>query len=259
MKPAELTSHEDSVRMFNTKGASPVVVVCEHASAFIPTKYSNLGLAGGALQSHAAWDPGALALAKALSVRLNAKLVTSGVSRLVYDCNRPPLAADAMPYQSEAITVPGNQNLTAEQRQERVESYYEPFHAALAETIAATAMPVIVTIHSFTPIYHGKTRVVEIGVLHDSDTRLADVMLDCAHDHTDRLVERNKPYGPEHGVTHTLKEHALVNGHLNVMLEVRNDLIQETEQQENMAQSIANWLSDALARLQIEGVAQCQA
>lgn len=259
MKPAERTSHEDSVRMFNPNGTSPVVVVCEHASAFIPTKYHNLGLVGDALQSHAAWDPGALALARRLSVRLNAKLVTSGVSRLVYDCNRPPSAADAMPYQSEAITVPGNQNLTAAQRQERVESYYEPFRAALAETIAATTMPVIVTIHSFTPIYHGKTRDVEIGILHDSDTRLADLMLDSAHDHTDQLVERNEPYGPEHGVTHTLKEHALVNGHLNVMLEVRNDLIQETDQQENMAQSIANWLTDALARLQIDGVVQCQA
>ena len=259
MNPVELTSHEDSVRMFNAEGASPVVVVCEHASAFIPAKFSNLGLAGDALQSHAAWDPGALALAKGLAVRLDAKLVTSGVSRLVYDCNRPPSAADAMPYQSEAITVPGNQHLTAEQRQERVEKYYEPFRAALADTIAGTAMPVIVTIHSFTPIYHGKMRAVEIGILHDSDTRLADVMLDNAHDHTDRLVQRNEPYGPTHGVTHTLKEHALVNGHWNVMLEVRNDLIRETDQQEQMAESIANWLADALARLQDDGVAQCQA
>ena len=259
MNPAKPTSPEDSVRMFNAKGSSPVVVVCEHASAFIPAKYSDLGLAGDALQSHAAWDPGALALAKGLSARLNAKLVTSDVSRLVYDCNRPPSAPDAMPYQSEAITVPGNRNLTAAQRQERVEDYYEPFRAALAETIAATAMAVIVTIHSFTPIYHGKTRAVEIGVLHDSDARLADVMLDRAHHHTDRLVARNEPYGPEHGVTHTLKEHALANGHLNVMLEVRNDLIQEADQQEKMAQCIASWLSDALARLQIEGVVQCQA
>jgi predicted N-formylglutamate amidohydrolase len=44
-------------------------------------------------------------------------------------------------------------------------------------------------------------------------------------------VERNEPYGPEDGVTHTLRLHALPNGLLNVMIEVRNDLIQDEEGQ----------------------------
>ncbi|MFT5798184.1 MAG: putative N-formylglutamate amidohydrolase [Candidatus Azotimanducaceae bacterium] len=253
------TSTEGYVSVLNPTGKSPVVVVCEHANNFIPRAYNNLGLTGDASESHAAWDPGALAVAKGLSDRLNAKLVTSDVSRLVYDCNRPPSALDAMPHQSEAIKVPGNVDMTAAQRQDRIDEIYEPFRATLAEVIAATPTPVIVTVHSFTPTYHGQERFVEIGVLHDTDARLADVMLESASQFTLTLVLRNDPYGPEHGVTHTLKEHALANGHLNVMLEVRNDLIQTAQQQDAMASCIASWLSDALVRLNVEGAVTCQA
>ena len=259
MKRTQSTSDDGHVMVTNSKGQSPVVVVCEHASCFIPSTYDDLGLTGDALQSHAAWDPGALGVSKGLSERLDAKLVASGVSRLVYDCNRPPSAPDAMPHQSEAFKIPGNMGLTAAQRQVRVDNYYEPFRAALAETIDITSMPVIVTIHSFTPIYHGEKRAVEIGILHDSDTRLADAMLEISSRHTDTLVLRNAPYGPEHGVTHTLKEHALSNGHLNVMLEIRNDLIKTAQQQDSIADAIANWLSDALTNLQVNEAEQCQA
>lgn len=258
MTRVSTTSTEGYVSVINPMGKSPVVVVCEHASNFIPSVYNGLGLAGGALESHAAWDPGALPVAMGLSDLLNAKLVASHVSRLVYDCNRPPSAPDAMPHQSEAIRVPGNVGLTSAQRQDRVDEFYEPFRATLAEAITATSTPVIVTIHSFTPTYHGRRRSVEIGVLHDTDARLADVMLETASQFTDTLVLRNDPYGPEHGVTHTLKEHALANGHLNVMLEVRNDLVQDAQQQDDMADCIASWLEDALVRLSVEGAVTCQ-
>ena len=259
MTQVPTTSTEGYVSVLNQTGKSPVVVVCEHASNFIPSAFNDLGLAVDDLDSHAAWDPGALAIAKGLSERLDAKLIASDVSRLVYDCNRPPSAPDAMPHQSEAIMVPGNTGLTAAQRQDRIDEFYKPFRATLAEAIAATSSPVIVTVHSFTPTYYGQKRAVEIGVLHDTDARLADVMLETASRFTKALVLRNDPYGPEHGVTHTLKEHALANGHLNVMLEVRNDLIQTTQQQDEMADCIANWLADALVRLKVEGAVTCQA
>ena len=257
MKHVTTTSTEGYVSVFNPTGKSPVVVVCEHARNFIPSAFNDLGLTGDALESHAAWDPGALPVAKGLSDRLNAKLIASDVSRLVYDCNRAPSAPDAMPHQSEAIKVPGNVGLTAAQRQDRVDEFYEPFRTTLAEAIAATPTPVIVTIHSFTPTYYGQKRAVEIGVLHDTDARLADVMLETAYQFTETLVLRNEPYGPEHGVTHTLKEHALANGHLNVMLEIRNDLIQTAQQQDEMADCIANWLADALVRLKVERAVEC--
>ncbi len=239
------------VMVLRGDAASELVLVCEHASPAMPARLRGLGLSEEDRLSHAAWDPGALAVARALSDRLDTVLVAPGVSRLVYDCNRPPGAPDAMPAQSERIAVPGNASLTAAERAERVRLYYEPFRRALARQVAARAAPVIVTLHSFTPVFHGRRRRVQIGILHDSDARLADAMLDLAGGHTALDVARNAPYGPADGVTHTLREHALCGGHLNVMIEIRNDLIAEDAAQRDMAAMLAGWLEQAVARMPV--------
>jgi len=250
---------EGTSQVVNPDGSSSVLLVCEHANHFIPDAFKNLGLSPDNLESHVAWDPGADALAQNLSRAMDAVLVRGVVSRLVYDCNRPPSASDAMPERSEVIDIPGNRNLSATEKEARVQNYYEPFRATLADLIAQTETPIIVTIHSFTPIYHSERRHVEIGILHDEDTRLADAMLINAADHTKSVVERNQPYGPDHGVTHTLTEHAVPYGHLNVMLEIRNDLIATEDQQQVMATMITAWLVDACRQINAKGNVQCVA
>jgi len=249
---------DDPVQRVRPDGASSVVLVCEHASARIPAGFDGLGLDPRHRDSHAVWDPGAMAVARRISARLDAALVAGGVSRLIYDCNRPPQAADAMPAQSEQIAVPGNAGLSAAQRADRVTRFYGPFRAALAAQIARTKAPVIVTIHSFTPVYEGVPRAVEIGVLHDTDARLADALLESVPPQMGD-VQRNAPYGPQDGVTHTLKEHAIRAGHLNVMLEIRNDLIACADTQAAMGDRIADWLVAAFARTGAEGCVRCLA
>ncbi|WP_341211127.1 N-formylglutamate amidohydrolase [uncultured Limimaricola sp.] len=240
--------HEIS-QVIRPDAGSELVLVCEHASPYIPASLNGLGLAEADLLSHAAWDPGAFAVARRMSRSLDAVLVASGVSRLVYDCNRPPVAPDAMPTQSERIRVPGNAGLDAQARADRVRSYYEPFRADLARMLTTRRAPVIVTLHSFTPVFDGVRREVEIGVLHDSDARLADAMLGVAAVQGRWNVQRNAPYGPQDGVTHTLKEHALPGGHLNVMIEIRNDLIESDDQQASMAEVLSDWLRRALSEM----------
>ncbi|WP_341367540.1 N-formylglutamate amidohydrolase [Yoonia sp. BS5-3] len=238
--------NQDSItRVSRQNGLSPVVLVCEHAAHHIPTELGTLGLSDEARFSHIAWDPGALGVARAMSEVLDATLVAASVSRLVYDCNRPPEAPDAMPAKSEAFEVPGNVALSDASRQARVSQYYEPFRKTLSGEIARKDKAVIVTIHSFTPIYHGAKRDVEIGILHDTDQRFADVLLDVADGFN---VQRNAPYGPEDGVTHTLRLHAISHGHLNVMIEIRNDLIQTEAAQLAMGQKLADWVAQALQK-----------
>jgi len=236
------------VDLRHAQAPSAVVVICEHASAHIPAALGNLGLADDALESHVAWDPGALGLAERIAERLHATLIAAKTSRLVYDCNRPPDAPDAMPARSEIIDVPGNAELTEKQRAERVGVYYEPFRRAISQTISALDDPILVTVHSFTPVYHGAARDVEIGILHDSDARLADAIL--SHADTRHIVRRNEPYGPADGVTHTLREHAVPGGFLNVMLEVRNDLIADAGAQDAMAATLSTWIVRALEETQ---------
>ncbi len=257
MRERNLRQINEAVQLVNT-GSSPIVLVCEHASRTIPAESHNLGLPEQHLDSHAAWDPGALGVATRLADRLDARLVAGAVSRLVYDLNRPPEAPDAITAQSELIAVPGNRDLDTAQRADRVARFYAPFQTALAQTIAAISQPVIVTIHSFTPIYHGQTREVQIGILHDTDRRLADAMLDIATRHTALHVGRNQPYGPEHGVTHTLRDHALKGGHLNVMIEIRNDLIARPEQQDDIADMLGAWIKAALKSATARGQMQCE-
>lgn len=237
------------MQVTNRAASGPVVLVCEHASNHIPATLKGLGLSLEVQQSHVAWDPGAIEVAQRLSSHLAGPLVAGRISRLVYDCNRPPAAPDAMPAKSELFEIPGNAGLSDADRAIRVRRYYDPFRAALAQTLTAVANPVLVTIHSFTPVYLGQRRAVDVGVLHDTDSRLADQMLGQAARHTDLTVARNQPYGPEHGVTHTLIEHGLAGGLPNVMLEIRNDRIATDAQQDAIAQMLAGWLGAALAGL----------
>lgn len=226
----------------------PIVIICEHASRHIPEVYAGLGATEEARTGHTAWDPGARGLALGLAERLDASMVAATVSRLVYDCNRPPDAPSAMPTSSEVHAIPGNQGLDSAEKSARTSAIYAPFHQAVADVLCARTAPVIVTIHSFTPVYHGRFRPLDLGVLHDTDSRLADAML--AQPSGEKTIERNAPYGAADGVTHTLQRHALAAKIPNVMLELRNDLIASPAQQDDWAAFLASRITTALAQLE---------
>ncbi len=225
-------------------GAPEVLVLCEHASNRVPAGMGDLGLSAEALQSHIAWDPGAMPMARVIAEKLNAVFVWGGVSRLVYDCNRPPDAASAMPPVSEVYRIPGNQSLSDTARAARVRSVYDPFCAAVQDQIDrhAHSLRLLVTIHSFSPTFHGRTREVQIGVLHGQDTRFATAMVQAAPAGLPFEMRLNEPYSAADGVAHSLDLHGARNGLANVMLEVRNDLITTGPQQDAMAGHIARWI-----------------
>ncbi len=243
----------DPVAVLNPDAWGSVLIVCEHASRTLPERLGTLGLSEEALASHIAWDPGALAVAERLSRSLDATLVHQRFSRLAYDCNRPPEAPGAMPDVSEIYEIPGNRGLSPQDRDERTKALYRPFHARIEEIVAARQargrQTALLTIHSFTPVYHGVKRAVEIGVLHDADSRLADAMLMRAADTSLYRIARNEPYGPADGVTHTLQLHGLRHGLPNVMIEVRNDLISDETGQDVAADFLTGLLQESLSAL----------
>jgi predicted N-formylglutamate amidohydrolase len=235
----------------NPSGRGGFVLACEHASNAIPAALSNLGLTQDLLATHIAWDPGALAVAAEMARLLDSPLVASRVSRLVHDCNRPPEAPDAIAPRSEAVDIPGNAGLGERDRRERVARFYAPFRDALAACLDARAdgarPPALLTIHSFTPVYAGVRRDVQLGVLHDADARLADALLATLAADSTLAVRRNEPYGPRDGVTHTLAAHALPRGLPNAMIEIRNDLIASADAQRAMAAWLSRCAAAALA------------
>lgn len=237
----------------NSTGASPVLVVCEHASNAMPAPWDNLGLSADQARAHIAWDPGALGLARGLARRLDATLIHAPVSRLIYDCNRGPDMAGAMPARSEIHDIPGNAAISPAERLARTTAVYLPWanglHNLIAARIALGRRPVILTLHSFTPVYHGKPRAVEFGIIHDADPGLALAILAAARAQTPLVSRLNEPYSAADDVTHTLSLHATPYGLANAMLEIRNDLIASPEAQEAMADQLAPVLTAALARL----------
>jgi len=248
------TDEPDVVEVIGAPVEGSALILCEHASHHIPARYHGLGLSASARQSHAAWDPGARAVALHLARALHAPLVAARLSRLVYDCNRPPDAASAMPERTEVIEVPGNHGLSAAERAARAAAVYAPFCAAVGQVIAARKAAgratALITIHSFTPVWFGTARSCEIGILHDSDTRLADAMLAEAHRLPHRVIRRNDPYGPEDGVTHSLKIHGLAQGLPNVMIEIRNDLLHGAAAEARLAEEVLTLLRPALDALE---------
>ncbi len=233
----------------NEAGQSPVLLVCEHASNALPSAWGNLGLTDEQARAHIAWDPGALGLARGLATRLDATLIHAPVSRLIYDLNRAPDMAGAMPARSEVHDIPGNAAITPADQLARTQAVYLPWanglHNLIAARIAAGRRPTIITIHSFTPVYHGKPRSVEFGIIHDADPTLARAIL-AASGPTGLVARLNEPYSAADDVTHTLRLHATPYGLANAMLEVRNDLIATPAAEAAMADRLVPVLTAAL-------------
>ena len=241
------------VRIENPSARGPFLIICEHASNCFPSGLGTLGLSDAARSAHIAWDPGALGLARGLAQRLDAMLIAAEVSRLIYDLNRAPNAPGARTARSENYEIPGNYGLDSDERRRRTATVYVPFHAAvraeIAARLAAGTAPVLVTVHSFTPVYHGQKRDVELGIIHDADATLANAVLGAAKSQTSLNTQLNAPYSAADDVTHTLRLHATPYGLLNVMLEIRNGLLADAGAEHEMADKLAPVLLTAISAL----------
>ena len=236
----------EPVSVFNKDGGSPYLLVCEHASNFIPETFDGLGLDTDALRAHIAWDPGAAEVARLLATLLNAPLVESQLSRLLIDCNRPLDASDLIPEISETTVVPGNHALNSIERMARIDLSHRPFHTAIEQTISERTqrgLPSwIVTIHSFTPVYRGVARPWQIGIIHDEDDRIGKPLIAALRKDGTLNVGVNEPYSPADRVYYTLERHARPRNAPCVMIELRNNEIADSSAQSVWAEKLATLL-----------------
>ncbi|WP_296593174.1 N-formylglutamate amidohydrolase [Roseibium sp.] len=239
-----------AVEVENAAGQGPFVFVCDHASNFFPPPYdTSLGVSEPEKSAHIAWDPGALGVARELSRRLDAPLVHTTVSRLIIDCNREESRADLIPCLSETTQISGNRDLSADEKAFRLNLAHRPFHKAIDKVLnqrkdkgLATA---VVSIHSFTPVYKGKSRPWEIGLISDRDRRLADPVIDDLRERGDLTVGDNEPYAPSDGVYYTIRRHGEERGLPCLMVEIRNDEVKTVAEESRWADILAPILSHA--------------
>jgi predicted N-formylglutamate amidohydrolase len=236
-----------SVRVVNSDAAGPFVLICDHASNHVPDEYGTLGLAEAELSRHIAWDPGASPVSRIMAERLDAVLVESAISRLIIDCNRPLDAPDLMPAVSETTTIPANQTVAADERARRIALAHKPFHDTIDAIIEARTVAcrptMIVSVHSFTPIYRGVPRAWHIGIIHDDDERLSTPMIAALMAIDGVTVGDNEPYAPADRVYYSLERHARSRGLPCAMIEIRNDEIGDAAGQELWAERLGAILS----------------
>jgi predicted N-formylglutamate amidohydrolase len=198
----------------------------------IPQAYAELGLSAASRRTHICWDIGAADLARALGRALDAPVICAGWSRILIDCNRgwedPTLILPI----SDGVVVPGNQTLDEVECETRWQRYHQPYHAEidrhLQDCQGRGLRPLVISIHSFTPVFGGRQRPWQVGVLwRPPDVRAAAALgwLTAAG----LNVGDNEPYSGADLLGHTLERHALERGLPHLLFEVRQDLIESPE------------------------------
>jgi predicted N-formylglutamate amidohydrolase len=256
--PAEtmtlLAADEPSpVRVLRATGASALLLTADHAGRAIPRRLGRLGLPESELDRHIAWDIGIAGVTEHLSATLDATAVLQTYSRLVIDCNRDPTVPSSMPELSEATPIPGNIGLSPAERAARVSEIFTPYHARISALLDARAAAgrrtVLIAMHSFTPVFKGESRAVQVGVLFNRDARLASALLQLLQAETDVVVGENAPYAVSDTSDYGVPVHGERRGLPHVEIEIRQDLIADPAGQSAWADRFARLLPTALRAL----------
>ncbi len=231
-------------------GGSSFLVLCDHATNRLPPEYGTLGLDESQLKRHIAYDIGALGVALDMGRRLQSTVISTGFSRLLIDPNRGEDDPTLVMQISDGALVPGNVHIDDAERARRIERYFMPYHAAIAEEIDAVqargVIPAIVSIHSFTENWRGVPRKWHAAVLWDKDPRLAVPLLRKLRERTGLEIGDNEPY-TGYLRNDSIFRHATVRGLPNVLVEVRQDLIRDAKGQLEWAELLADCLASILA------------
>ncbi len=226
--------------------AAGVLVICDHADNRLPPEYGDLGLPAAEFRRHIAYDPGAAAVSRGLARRLGVPAVLSTFSRLLIDANRGEDDPTLIMRLSDGALVPGNAAVDTGERARRIARFHAPYHAAVDAAIdralATGRPPVVISIHSFTPVWRGRVRPWHAGVLWDSDPRIAVPLIAALRAEDDLVVGDNEPYS---GVlaNDSMYRHCSRRGIAHGLLEIRQDLIGEAAGAEAWAERLARVVS----------------
>ena len=243
-------------QILNPLAEDPILLVCDHASCRFPKSLGDMGLDPFARRCHLAVDIGAGPLTEKLGASLGVTAVLAQYSRLVMDCNRQLMDPSAHLEFGDGIFVPGNHNLHQAEKDLRASTLYWPYHDAVDQQIQRLVKlgppPAFIAIHSFTPVMNGEARPWQMGVLWDTDTRLRDIFL-ADFRAAGYLVGDNEPYSGKAPQDFTIDHHAEEIGLPHIGIEIRQDLIDDNEGVETIAELMHTIIESIPIRLQKAG------
>ena len=233
-------------QLHRAHGTSPFVLIADHAGQAIPARLGDLGVPQSERDRHIGWDIGIAGVTERLSEMLDAFAILQTYSRLVIDCNRPLGAEGSTVTRSDSTPVPANEGLTEDEKVRRALQIFAPYHARITQELdqrsTGPQAPVLIAMHSFTPVFGGIARPWHAGVLYHRDTRLAHALLAALRAETGLIVGDNEPYAITDGSDYAIPVHGEQRGLLHVELEIRQDLIADAQGQHEWAERLARIL-----------------
>lgn len=249
-----MTSHpfEAPYERIAGDGGKGLVLIADHAKRALPAAYAGLGLPAGEFERHIAYDIGVEGVTRALAALTGAPAILCGFSRLLIDPNRGEDDPTLIRQLYDGTIVPGNYPISGAERQTRLDRFYRPYHAAVAELIAHTAAasggaPLVISLHSFTPVMQGRPRPWHAGLLWDRDDRAVTPLIAALAADKRLTIGDNEPYdGALPG--DTMHRHATMSGLAHALIEIRQDLIADEEGARSWAERLAPILDAINAR-----------
>jgi predicted N-formylglutamate amidohydrolase len=245
-EPAPVTVH-------NENGASPFLIVADHAGNSMPRALGRLGVPESEWERHIAWDIGIAAVARHVADALDATVVQQNYSRLLIDCNRTPGSETSMPEISELTPVPGNIGLTESDKAARVREIFRPYHDRIESELdrrrRAGRPAALIAMHSFTPVYQGVARPWDAGVLYNRDPRFAHLLMELLKREAGLVVGDNEPYSVTDESDYTIPVHGEQRGLHHMAIEIRQDLIAGDKGQRAWGLLLARLLPQAYREL----------
>ena len=210
-------------RLLGTPRFGGILVVSDHASNLVPDDI-DLGIDPALLNQHIAVDIGVAEVGAIMAQRPGIAAFQAGVSRLVCDCNREEHAPAVIPIASDGHAVPGNA-LDHASHQARLDRFFHPYHAALADLLDAHPPALILSLHSFTPLLASsdQPRPWQVGVLYNQDDRAARLAIPLLQAEG-LVVGDQEPYSGKL-LNATMNRHAEADGRPYLGIEVRQDQI----------------------------------
>jgi len=222
----------------------PFVFTCEHATNLLP-EWEPEDSERAALAAHWGWDIGAADLTRELARLTGSCAVLSRFSRLVCDPNRDPQEPSFVMQAIDGVPLSWNRGVDDGERHRRAARYFDPYHEAIDHTLRARlrvdAEVRLCAIHSFTPVYLGQSRPMEVGVLFDAWDEHA-WRLEGALAAEGFAAVQNAPYSGFDGLIYAASRHGRAHGLVYLELEVRQDLIDEPAKAGAVASRIARAL-----------------
>jgi predicted N-formylglutamate amidohydrolase len=164
----------------------------------------------------------------------------------VCDPNRAPDDASFVVAEVAGHALSWNRAVDDAERARRRSRYFDPYHTAIDRALArraAAGAPVrLCSIHSFTPVWDGRARAMEVGVLFDDHEELARRVAG-ALSREGFAIALNEPYSGLVGLIYAAQRHGRAHGVIYLELEVRNDLIATPERVREIAPRIARALA----------------